>query len=155
MTSASASGKVILLGEHAVVYGRPALAVPVTQVRAQVEVTDSNRPGIWIEAPDIDLHTSLTDLPQDHPIAAVIRNTLDQIRPPALPPMEIHFRSQPGWAPVQPYRSRRYAPWLDIYIVPSVMKRSQSWLMKLKYSTTVHLQGSITPSLLMPCLFII
>ena len=93
MTSASASGKVILLGEHAVVYGRPALAVPVTQVRAQVEVTDSNRPGIWIEAPDIDLHTSLTDLPQDHPIAAVIRNTLDQIRPPALPPMEIHIRS--------------------------------------------------------------
>ncbi len=93
MTSASASGKVILLGEHAVVYGRPALAVPVTQVRAHVEVTDSNRPGIWIEAPDIDLHASLTDLPQDQPIAAVIRNTLDQIRPSPLPPMEIHLRS--------------------------------------------------------------
>jgi mevalonate kinase len=93
MTSASASGKVILLGEHAVVYGRPALAVPVTQVRAQVEVTGSNRPGIWIEAPDISLNASLTDLPQDQPIAAVIRNTLDQIRSSALPPMEIHIRS--------------------------------------------------------------
>lgn len=76
MTTSSAPGKIILFGEHAVVYGRPALAVPVTQVHADAEVIDSNRPGIWIDAPDIDLHAELNTLSSDHPIAAVIHNFL-------------------------------------------------------------------------------
>ncbi|MGA7194513.1 MAG: mevalonate kinase [Anaerolineales bacterium] len=72
MSSASAPGKIILFGEHAVVYGRPALAVPVNQVHADVEVLDSSKAGIWINAPDIDLHAELNSLPSDHPLAAVI-----------------------------------------------------------------------------------
>jgi len=74
MTTSSAPGKIILFGEHAVVYGRPALAVPVTQVHADVEVSDSSRAGIWINAPDVDLHAELNTLPCDHPVAAVIYN---------------------------------------------------------------------------------
>lgn len=69
---ASAPGKVILFGEHAVVYNRPALAVPVTQVHADVEVSDSPRAGVFIHAPGIDLHAELNSLPADHPIASVI-----------------------------------------------------------------------------------
>ena len=76
MTFASAPGKIILFGEHAVVYGRPALAIPVTQVHADVEVLDSTRAGIWIDAPDVNLHVELNTLPSDHPIASVIHNFL-------------------------------------------------------------------------------
>lgn len=76
MTTASAPGKIILFGEHAVVYGRPALAVPVTQVHADVEIADSDSTGIWIHAPDVDLHAELNTLPSDHPIASVIHNFL-------------------------------------------------------------------------------
>jgi mevalonate kinase len=73
---ASAPGKVILFGEHAVVYGRPALAVPVKQVHAEVDVALSARPGIWIDAPDVGLSSELSALPSGQPIAALIHNLL-------------------------------------------------------------------------------
>ena len=76
MTTASAPGKIILFGEHAVVYGRPALAIPVTQVHADVEILASTSTGIWIHAPGVHLQADLNSLPSDHPIAAVIHNFL-------------------------------------------------------------------------------
>ena len=87
MTTSSAPGKIILFGEHAVVYGRPALAVPVAQVHADVDVSDSSRKGIWIDAPDIDLHAELNTLPSDHPIASVIHNFLFLSRVPHPSPL--------------------------------------------------------------------
>lgn len=99
MTKSSAPGKIILFGEHAVVYGRPALAVPVTQVHADVEVTDisplggSDSAGIWIDAPDIHLHAELNTLPSDHPLAAVIHNLFFLSRLSPFPSLNIKITS--------------------------------------------------------------
>ncbi len=90
---ASTPGKIILFGEHAVVYGRPALAVPVLQVHADVEVLDSPRAGIWINAPDIDLHAALNSLPPDHPLAAVIHNLFFVLGIDPFPSLQINVSS--------------------------------------------------------------
>ncbi len=86
MTTATAPGKIILFGEHAVVYGQPALAVPVTQVRAKADVSDSPRPGTWIHAPDIGLHEELSRLAPGHPLSAAIRSVFSALASPSPSP---------------------------------------------------------------------
>jgi mevalonate kinase len=72
---ASAPGKIILFGEHAVVYGQPALAVPVTQVQATVTIEPSDE-GWLIDARDLGRLYSLQAASTDDPIAAAVRLTL-------------------------------------------------------------------------------
>jgi mevalonate kinase len=93
MATSSAPGKIILFGEHAVVYGRPALAVPVMQVHADVDVSDSERPGIWIDAPDVNLQAELNTLTSDHPIASVINNLLFLSHVSPFPNLEVKITS--------------------------------------------------------------
>lgn len=52
MTSASAPAKIILCGEHAVVYGQPAIAVPLSSLRATATVTPGR--GLTIVAADLN-----------------------------------------------------------------------------------------------------
>lgn len=53
--SASAVAKLIIAGEHAVVYRRPALAVPIPDITATVQITATpHGHGCWLEAPDLD-----------------------------------------------------------------------------------------------------
>ena len=93
MSTSSAPGKIILFGEHAVVYGRPALAVPVTQVCVTVDITDSVRKGIWIDAPDVSLHAELNTLPSDHPLASIVHNLFFLLRVSPFPDLEVKISS--------------------------------------------------------------
>lgn len=56
MIEASASAKVILFGEHAAVYGQPAIAAPVSSLRAYatVEANPVGVHGLHIDAPDLN-----------------------------------------------------------------------------------------------------
>src|SRR5689334_18522819 len=67
----SAPAKIILLGEHAVVYGQPSLAVPLSMLRtyAQIAVTPAGS-GLCLIAADlhnqqvvVDLSSGLSDIP--------------------------------------------------------------------------------------------
>jgi mevalonate kinase len=94
--SAYAPGKVILFGEHAVVYGRPAIAAPVMQVRAKaiVSMDPKSRSGlVKLQAPDIGLETTLDDLPQNHPLAAVILKAAAAIQIRRIPACSIKVTS--------------------------------------------------------------
>jgi mevalonate kinase len=94
--TATAPGKAILFGEHAVVYGQPAIAVPVSQVKARAVVEPSLRgvPGaVHILAGDVNLDTCLDDLPLAHPLAAALRLVLAELRIDRCPACSVHIAS--------------------------------------------------------------
>jgi mevalonate kinase len=88
--TATAPGKIILFGEHAVVYGQPAIAVPVNQVRARAVISarpEQPRGWIHLQAPDIGLENNWENFPQDHPLIVIIKGVLNAAgidQPPAL-----------------------------------------------------------------------
>lgn len=80
--SANAPGKIILFGEHAVVYDRPALAVPVFGVEAIATVAPGPPgSGIAIEAPDIEQSFLISSRAND-PLAVAARATLEFLNEP-------------------------------------------------------------------------
>jgi mevalonate kinase len=73
MIEASAPAKLILCGEHAVVYGRPAIAVPLAGVRATARIeTGPTGSGLRFEAPDLGRSWTAAERPDDPLVRLVV-----------------------------------------------------------------------------------
>jgi mevalonate kinase len=94
--SATAPAKIILFGEHAVVYGRPAIAVPVNQVQARAVISANPRaaPGeVRVQAPNVGLEALLAEMPADQPLAQAIRLVQGELGLSRLPACTVRVSS--------------------------------------------------------------
>lgn len=94
--SSSAPGKLILCGEHAVVYGQPAIALPITDVQTRCVILA--RPGtesseVLIKDHAFGLDTRLSSLNTDHPIRRTVETVLAELKIDHLPACEIQIHS--------------------------------------------------------------
>jgi mevalonate kinase len=92
MIEASAPAKIILVGEHAVVYGQPAIAVPVSSLRAVASVEPNDHEGLRIAASDLGTTISLDEQP-DAALAVTAQMVLQALNAPP-PDVTISLRSR-------------------------------------------------------------
>jgi mevalonate kinase len=80
--SASAPAKLILCGEHAVVYARPAIALPLAGIRARADVAAGRTgAGIVVYARDLGRRWRVAE-GSDHPISELIASVLAKLGRP-------------------------------------------------------------------------
>ncbi len=91
---ASACGKLILCGEHAVVYGYPALAIPLPQLRATARIHEHSG-GCVLSAPDLALSWQIDPHQADdaHPLVTTVLSACGHFDEP-VPSIQIELQSE-------------------------------------------------------------
>ena len=80
MVEASAAAKIILLGEHAVVYGQPAIAVPVSDLRTTATVQPNDPPGQGLRICSENARATLTlESTPDDPLVVTAKLVLEAL----------------------------------------------------------------------------
>ena len=94
--SIKSPGKTILFGEHAVVHGQPAIAVPLNSIQLKINILarpDWPDHSVRIYNKDTSESTLLSKLADDHPIRAGLRIILDHLNIEKIPSSELTISS--------------------------------------------------------------
>lgn len=146
----TAPGKVILFGEHAVVYGQPAIAVPVGQVSATATVEPAEPgSGLTLVAPDLPWRSPLAEAPEDNPLAAITRLALACVGAPS-PDATLTVRStipiasgMGSGAAVSAAIVRALAGFLGHRLEPAVVSRLVFEVDKLHHGTPSGIDNTV------------
>jgi mevalonate kinase len=95
-TISTAPGKTILFGEHAVVYGQPAIAVPVNERKAKVKIFPSigaQSNDIQFIAPQVEIDQNYKDMDFHHPLKIALDEVKNFLDISDYPACKVHLSS--------------------------------------------------------------
>lgn len=146
-TISTAPGKIILFGEHAVVYGHPAIAVPLNERQAKVKIfpqIGAQSSQIQFIAPQIQLDQKFIEMEKHHPFRIALEQVMNYLDITHYPACKIHLSST---IPISSGLGSSAA--ISVALIDALLgfvgyEASESLLSELAYQVEIEFHG--TPS---------